>query len=42
MSSRAIAKAKEQLASSETICGNAECEEYEDLEKAIAGKSDEG
>lgn len=37
-----MAKAKEQLRIIKTICGSAECEEYEDLEKAIAGKSDEG
>jgi protein involved in temperature-dependent protein secretion len=32
-----MAKAKEQLAVIRTICGNTECEEYEDLAKAIAG-----
>jgi tetratricopeptide (TPR) repeat protein len=32
-----MAKAKEQLAVIRTLCGNTECEEYEDLAKAIAG-----
>jgi len=33
-----LAKAKVQLAMIKSICGNTECEEYEDLENAIAGK----
>jgi Flp pilus assembly protein TadD len=32
-----LASAKYQLGKIKTICGNTECEEYEDLEKAIAG-----
>jgi len=36
-----LAKAKEQLAVIKGICGTG-CEEYEDLEKAIAGKGNEG
>ena len=32
-----MSKAREQLAAIRTICGNTECEEYEDLAKAIAG-----
>ena len=36
-----IAKAKAQLRRIKAICGNTECEEYEDLEKAIAGKGEE-
>jgi tetratricopeptide (TPR) repeat protein len=31
-----VAQAKVQLAAIKAICGNTECEEYEDLEKAIA------
>jgi pentatricopeptide repeat protein len=38
-----LASAKYQLGKIKTICGNAECEEYEDLQKAIAGHpEDEG
>jgi tetratricopeptide (TPR) repeat protein len=38
-----LASAKYQLSKIKTICGNTECEEYEDLEKAIAGHpEDEG
>ena len=37
-----LASAKAQLAKIKAICGNTECEEYEDLEKAIAGKGNEG
>jgi tetratricopeptide (TPR) repeat protein len=36
-----LAKAKAQLRIIKSICGNTECEEYEDLEKAIAGKGEE-
>lgn len=36
-----LARAREQLAEIKAICGT-ECEEYEDLEKAIAGKGNEG
>jgi tetratricopeptide (TPR) repeat protein len=32
-----LASARSQLRKIKTICGNTECEEYEDLEKAIAG-----
>ena len=32
-------KAKAELATLEQLCGNTSCEEYEDLEKAIAGAS---
>jgi tetratricopeptide (TPR) repeat protein len=32
-----LASANYQLGQIKTICGNTECEEYEDLEKAIAG-----
>ena len=32
-----LASAKYQLGKIKAICGNTECEEYEDLEKAIAG-----
>ena len=32
-----LTSAKDQLAKIKGICGNTECEEYEDLEKAIAG-----
>ncbi len=32
-----LASARYQLRKIKTICGNTECEEYEDLEKAIAG-----
>jgi protein involved in temperature-dependent protein secretion len=32
-----LASAKYQLRKIKGICGNTECEEYEDLEKAIAG-----
>jgi tetratricopeptide (TPR) repeat protein len=32
-----VVKAKYQLGKIKAICGNTECEEYEDLEKAIAG-----
>jgi pentatricopeptide repeat protein len=38
-----LASAKYQLRKIKGICGNTECEEYEDLEKAIAGHpEDEG
>jgi tetratricopeptide (TPR) repeat protein len=38
-----LASARYQLRKIKTICGNTECEEYEDLEKAIAGHpEDEG
>ncbi|HWB48927.1 MAG TPA: tetratricopeptide repeat protein [Stellaceae bacterium] len=38
-----LASARYQLRKIKTICGNSECEEYEDLEKAIAGHpEDEG
>jgi tetratricopeptide (TPR) repeat protein len=38
-----LASARYQLRRIQTICGNTECEEYEDLEKAIAGHpEDEG
>jgi tetratricopeptide (TPR) repeat protein len=38
-----LASAKYQLGRIKAICGNTECEEYEDLEKAIAGHpEDEG
>jgi len=38
-----VASAKYQLRKIKAICGNTECEEYEDLEKAIAGHpEDEG
>ena len=38
-----LASAKYQLGKIKKICGNTECEEYEDLEKAIAGHpEDEG
>ncbi|HVH79385.1 MAG TPA: hypothetical protein VM782_08350 [Stellaceae bacterium] len=37
-----MASARYQLRKIKTICGNTECEEYEDLEKAIAGKGNEG
>jgi Flp pilus assembly protein TadD len=36
-----LARAKEQLVVIKGICGT-DCEEYEDLEKAIAGKRNEG
>jgi tetratricopeptide (TPR) repeat protein len=38
-----LASARYQLRKIKAICGNSECEEYEDLEKAIAGHpEDEG
>jgi tetratricopeptide (TPR) repeat protein len=37
-----LASARYQLRQIKTICGNSECEEYEDLEKAIAGHPEEG
>jgi tetratricopeptide (TPR) repeat protein len=37
-----LASANAQLIKIKAICGNTECEEYEDLEKAIAGKGNEG
>jgi tetratricopeptide (TPR) repeat protein len=37
-----LASAKYQLRKIKTICGNTECEEYEDLEKAIEGHPEEG
>src|SRR5215472_7849657 len=36
-----LASAKHQLEQIGTICGSTECEEYEDLEKAIAGHPDD-
>ena len=36
-----LANARYQLRKIKTICGNTECEEYEDLEKAIAGHPEE-
>lgn len=36
-----LTSAKSQLRKIKAICGNTECEEYEDLEKAIAGHPDE-
>jgi pentatricopeptide repeat protein len=37
-----LASAKYQLEQIGTICGNTECEEYEDLEKAIVGHPEDG
>lgn len=37
-----LASARYQLRKIKMICGNTECEEYEDLEKAIAGRPEEG
>lgn len=36
-----LASARYQLRKIKAICGNSECEEYEDLEKAIAGPPEE-
>jgi tetratricopeptide (TPR) repeat protein len=37
-----LASARYQLRKIKGICGNTECEEYEDLEKAIGGHPEEG
>jgi tetratricopeptide (TPR) repeat protein len=37
-----LASARYQLRKIKAICGNTECEEYEDLEKAIGGHPEEG
>jgi tetratricopeptide (TPR) repeat protein len=37
-----VASAKYQLSKIKAICGNTECEEYEDLANAIAGHPEEG
>jgi len=37
-----LASARYQLRKIKAICGNTECEEYEDLEKAIVGQPEDG